>query len=74
MACGAERNVPRPWVAWVALAVVGFGNAMEDVFGFTLLNRFIADDVAGRAFGMFWGMAAGGLAAGSLPAPVLIQV
>jgi MFS family permease len=65
--------VPHPAVAWFALVVVGFGNAVEDVYGFTLLNRFVDDHVAGRAFGMFWGIAAGAVAAGSLLAPVLIQ-
>lgn len=63
---------PRPAVALVALAVLGLGNAVLDVNGFTLLHRLIPDHLAGRAFGAMWSAADGGLALGSVLAPVLI--
>jgi MFS family permease len=65
---------PDAAVAWIALAAVGFGNALEDVFGLTILNRYLPDHLAGRAFGIFWGTAAGAVAVGSLLAPVLIEI
>lgn len=63
---------PAPGVAFAALAVLGFGNALLDVTGFTLLNRLLPDHVAGRAFGAFWSSAAAAVAAGSALAPLLI--
>lgn len=63
---------PEPAAAWLALAVLGFGNAIEDVYGFSLLNRLVPDHLAGRAFGAFHSSAAAAIAAGSLLAPLLI--
>jgi MFS family permease len=65
---------PIPGVAWLALAGLGLGNAVEDVAGLTLLHRLIPDHRLGRAFGVFWGMASASVAAGSLGAPALIAV
>jgi MFS family permease len=63
---------PTPDVAWVVLAAVGLGNALEDVAGLTLLQRLVPERHLGRAFGALWGIAAAGLAAGSIVAPMLI--
>ena len=64
---------PRPAVAWSALAVIGIGNAIVDVTGFTIFHRLIPDHLLGRAFGALWGSAAAGVAVGSLAAAPLIE-
>jgi MFS family permease len=65
---------PRPYlaVALVMLAVVGAANSVEDVAGFTLLQRTVADDALTRVLGLFWGLAMGAVALGSLAAPALV--
>ena len=64
--------LPSAGVAWVALAVLGLGNALADVHGYTLLHRFVPYHLAGRAWGAYWSCCAGTVALGSLAAPVLI--
>lgn len=63
---------PEDWVAWAALAVVGFGNALEDVYGFTALDRLLPNHVAARAYAAFWSLAAGLVTVGSLAGPPLV--
>jgi MFS family permease len=65
---------PRPYlaVALVLLAVVGAANSVEDVAGFTLLQRAVPDDALTRVLGLFWGAAMGAVALGSLAAPALV--
>ncbi|MEY2445371.1 MAG: hypothetical protein QOE00_1951 [Ilumatobacteraceae bacterium] len=65
--------VPNSVVAIVALLTVGFGNAILDVAGFTLIQRLGMDRALGRVFGVLYtfGIALGGL--GSLAAPALIS-
>jgi MFS family permease len=63
---------PDPVGAWLALAVLGAGNAVEDVAGLALLQRSIPDHRLGRAFGALWGATGLGLTLGSLLAPLLI--
>lgn len=65
---------PRPGVAWLALVVVGIGNAIADVAGFTVFHRLIPDHLLGRAFGALWGSAAAGVAVGSIAAAPLIEL
>lgn len=60
-------------VTWTALAFIGIGNAIGDVYGLTLVHRLIPDHLLGRAFGAFWGTAAATCALGSLLAPSLIR-
>ena len=64
---------PNRFVALGVLAVVGFGNSLLDVAGFTLLQRLGNDRALGRVFGVMYtfGIAAAGL--GSLMVPVLVS-
>jgi MFS family permease len=64
---------PTPVVAWLALAAVGLGNALGDVYGFTLMHRLIPDHLLGRAFGAFWGTASATQALGAVIAAPLIS-
>lgn len=63
---------PNAVVAWVALAALGVGNALGDIFGYTQMSRLFRDHVAGRAWGAFGSLVAGGVAIGSVVAPILI--
>jgi MFS family permease len=59
--------------AFVLLAVVGASNSIEDVSGFTLLQRAIRDDALSGVLGLIWGSAMGALALGSIATPVLVR-
>jgi MFS family permease len=66
-----------PWtnlaVAISMLAVVGAANSVEDVAGFTLLQRLVPDQLLTRVLGVTWSLAMGGVAVGSIAAPVLVE-
>jgi MFS family permease len=66
-----------PWPdlapAILLLAVVGAANSVEDVAGFTLLQRLVPDQVLTRVLGLLWSLAMGGVAVGSILAPVLVD-
>ena len=47
------------------LAVVGAANSIEDVSGFTLLQRVMPNHVLARVLGVVWGLAMGAVALGS---------
>jgi MFS family permease len=66
---------PRPELiaAFVLLAIVGASNSVEDVAGFTLLQRAIRDDALSGVLGLIWGAAMGALAVGSLATPLLVR-
>jgi MFS family permease len=66
---------PRPYFAAAAflLAIVGAANSVEDVALFTLLQRSVPDDTLTRVLGIFWGLAMGGVAIGSIAAPVIVK-
>jgi MFS family permease len=66
---------PRPELlaALVLMAVVGASNSVEDVAGFTLLQRAIRDDALSGVLGLIWGAAMGALALGSVLAPILVR-
>jgi MFS family permease len=64
---------PQFAVALALLGVVGAANSVEDVTGFTLLQRAIPDDALNRALGLFWGFAMGAVAIGSLVAPLIVR-
>jgi MFS family permease len=65
---------PTPGVAGslVLLAIVGVANSVEDVAGFTLLQRAVRDETLSSVLGLFWGTAMGSVALGSLAAPHLV--
>lgn len=63
---------PYAAATWFALSLIGMGNAIGDVFGFTLMQRHIPDHLLGRAFGAFWGGVAVMQAIGAVCAPALI--
>ena len=65
---GLTDRIP---VAFVLLLVSGAGAALAGTHGATLLNRWLPDHVAGRAWGALFGVGAATAALGSLAAPVL---
>jgi MFS family permease len=60
-------------LALFLLAIVGAANSVEDVAGFTLLQRLVPDQVLTRVLGVAWSFAMGGVAIGSIAAPALIE-
>ncbi len=64
---------PHRLSALLLLAVVGVGNAVEDVTGETLLQRLIPDDLLGRVLGVMFGAATAGMGIGAIAAPALIS-
>jgi hypothetical protein len=59
--------------ALVLLAIIGASNSVEDVSGFTLLQRAIRDDALSGVLGLIWGAAMGALALGSIATPLLVR-
>jgi MFS family permease len=66
-----------PWpelaLAVGLLAVVGAANSVEDVAAFTLLQRLVPDQFLARVLGVTWSLAMGGVALGSIAAPLLVE-
>jgi Cyclic nucleotide-binding domain len=62
-----------PLVAYLALAVVGVGNAVEDVGLFTLVTRLAGPRAAGKVLGGLEFVALAGLGLGSVTAPLLLH-
>jgi MFS family permease len=56
----------------VLLAIVGAANSIEDVAGFTLLQRIIPNEMLTRVLGLIWGLAMGAVAIGSITAPAVV--
>lgn len=65
--------LPSPLTAYLALAVVGVGNAVEDVSLFTLMPRAFRPRFVGRALGALELTVFAGLGLGSVAAPVLVD-
>ena len=63
---------PAAAVAFACVAVIGVGNALLDVSGFTLLQRTVDEHVLGRVFGVFEVLVAAAVAAGSAFAAIAI--
>jgi MFS family permease len=61
-----------PAAALVLLAVVGFGNSIEDVALYTILQRMVPDELLARVFGVVFAVAVVGLGVGSIAAPALV--
>ena len=64
---------PRAGWALACLGVVGIGNALLDISGFTLLQRTVDEHVLGRVFGVFEIGCAVGVAVGSLFGSLLVE-
>jgi MFS family permease len=64
---------PRAGWALVCLGIVGIGNALLDVSGFTLLQRTVDEHVLGRVFGVFEIGVAVAVAIGSLLGSILVE-
>jgi hypothetical protein len=64
--------LPTSAVAVLALAVLGAGNAVLDVAGFSLLQRSVPNAVRGRVFGLLEAIVMLGLSLGSAVAPALV--
>jgi MFS family permease len=64
--------VPNPLAAVVSLAVVGIGNAVLDVSGFTMLQRGVPNAFRGRIFGALEALVMLFVGIGSVLAPLLI--
>jgi MFS family permease len=66
-----------PWpelaVAILLLAVVGAANSVEDVAVFTLIQRLVPDQILTRVLGVTWSLAMGGVALGSIAAPLVVE-
>src|SRR5215213_9881948 len=67
---------PRPYLpaAVLLLAVIGAANSVEDVAGFTLLQRTVPDVALSRALGLIWGAAMGAVGLGSIFAPAVVAL
>lgn len=65
---------PATAVTCLALVVVGIGNALVDVCGFTLVTRLARPRTTGKALGALEFVALAGLAAGSILTPLLLHV
>jgi MFS family permease len=67
---------PRPYLpaAVLLLAVIGAANSVEDVAGFTLLQRIVPDVALSRALGLVWGAAMGAVGLGSIVAPAIVAL
>ena len=66
--------VPEQAAAIVLLGLVGIGNALIDVGGFTLLARLADETVLARMFAGFEAILTLGVAAGGLLAPLIIEL
>jgi Cyclic nucleotide-binding domain len=65
---------PAAAVAYLALVVVGIGNAVVDVSCFTLVTRLAGPRTAGKVLGALEFVALAGLATGSILTPPLLHV
>ena len=64
---------PNALLALGALVVVGFGDALLDVSGYTLLQRIVPDGVLARVFGVHNAITFATVGLGSLAAPAVIS-
>jgi hypothetical protein len=64
---------PATAIAYLALVVVGIGNAVVDVSAFTMVTRLAGPGTAGKVLGALEFVALAGLAAGSILTPPLLH-
>jgi MFS family permease len=65
---------PAAALAYLALVIVGIGNAVVDVAAFTLVTRLAGPRTAGKVLGALEFVALAGLATGSILTPLLLHV
>ena len=65
--------VPEQAAALGLLAVIGVGNALLDVSGFTVMARLAPDQVLARVFGIFEALIALSIGIGSIVTPLAIE-
>jgi MFS family permease len=65
---------PRAGLALVCIGIVGIGNAVLDVSGFTLMQRTVDEHVLGRVFGVFEILVAAAVALGSVLGSLQVEV
>jgi MFS family permease len=65
---------PEVFVAIVAMGLVGVGNTLVDVSGFTLLQRVAPEDVVARVFGVLESLILASVALGAALTPLLVRV
>jgi hypothetical protein len=65
---------PSTAIALVAFALVGVSNILEDVAGFTLLQRTVPGEVLSRVFGIVHSLFFATVAAGAILAPELVHL
>jgi Cyclic nucleotide-binding domain len=65
---------PAAAIAYLALLVVGIGNAVVDVAAFTMVTRLAGPRTAGKVLGALEFVALAGLATGSILTPPLLHV
>jgi len=63
---------PEVFVAIVAMGLVGVGNTLVDVSGFTLLQRVAPEDVVARVFGVLESLMLASVALGAALTPLLV--
>ena len=64
---------PAAAIAYLALAVAGIGNGIEDVGSYTLVTRLTSPRVIGQVLGAMEFIILAGLASGSIAAPLLLH-
>ena len=64
--------VPHALPALAFVAVIGIGNAVLDISGYTIMQRTIDEHVLGRVFGLFEILVTGASAIGSVVASLLV--
>jgi MFS family permease len=65
---------PSPLAAFVAVALLGFGNPLVDVNLYTIVQRITPDAVLGRVFGALEACLIGTMALGAALAPLLLHL
>src|SRR2546421_598586 len=65
---------PHEWVALGALALVGIGNSVLDVAGFTLVQRIVDDALLARVFGVLETGSYAGVGVGAIAATALVAL
>src|SRR5215472_2221362 len=65
---------PAAALAYLALVIVGIGNAVVDVSAFTLVTRLAGPRTAGKVLGALEFVALAGLATGSILTPLLLHM